>query len=456
MSVRSALPLLSGVVTLIAGMALLSYPWQFFFLASLCLSLPMIHSLHNHRLPDFFEPVWIFAGVYTVAYGYKGALLLAAPTDFVAIPEYFVFDEVAIEQAFFLSLLGLLAFYGGYYSRGHAFVQACIPHYDLPTHNLRRLRVGSLVGLVWAVAAFMALVALVGIDLRGSSAFFAADVRTRFLEAFLGRGPLFLPIMMLPLFTLTQLRVAVITKARSDVLLFVLTFVSMEVIYAFVGGRIQFLTPIVGVLVVWHYTVRRIDTLKQGIFLVGVLTAGGILGLLLTAQTISPYDIVKRLSGTFDAFDHLAMTVAHTEQVYFGQTILEDLTLTYVPRFVFPWKPLVYGYVRLQEELLPGIYQSYSQRATFPIGLLAEGYVNLRLLGIIVLPASVGVFFRALHERAKRDKGILVVLLGISMGSVLAVIRGFGSFFVSTLMLIGIAWVFYQLRLPLPAVRSLR
>ena len=197
-------------------------------------------------------------------------------------------------------------------------------------------------------------------------------------------------------------------------------------------------------------------TLKQGIFLVGVLTAGGILGLLLTAQTISPYDIVKRLSGTFDAFDHLAMTVAHTEQVYFGQTILEDLTLTYVPRFVFPWKPLVYGYVRLQEELLPGIYQSYSQRATFPIGLLAEGYVNLRLLGIIVLPASVGIFFRALYERAKRDKGILVVLLGISMGSVLAVIRGFGGFFVSTLMLIGIAWVFYQLRLPSPIVRPLR
>ena len=187
--------------------------------------------------------------------------------------------------------------------------------------------------------------------------------------------------------------------------------------------------------------------------MLGILAAGGILGLLLTSEAISPYQIVKRLSGTFDAFDHLAVTLVRTEHIHFGKTILEDLVLTYLPRSLFPWKPIVYGYVRLQEELMPGIYQDYSQRATFPIGLVAEGYANLRIVGVVVLPAIVGVLLRALHERAKRDKGIYAVLLGITMGGILGVIRGFGSFLVGTLMLVLIAWIFYRLRPPLRVYR---
>jgi len=451
-SLRGVLVLLSGVVTLIAGMSLLSYPWQFFILASLCMALPVIHSFQQKRVPDFFEPVWVFAGVYTVAYGYKAVLILVAPKEFVAIPEYFIFDEVAIDQAFFLSLLGLLSFYGGYYSRSHAIVQRWLPRYDTPEYNARRLRVGSLIGVWWAVAAFLFLVATTGIDLRGHDSFFAAEARNRFMAAFLGRGPLFLPITMLSLFVLTQLCIAVKTKTRADLTIFVLAFVSAEIIYAFVGGRLPFLTPIVGALVVWHYTVRPITLPTQGMFLLGILAAGGILGLLLTAEAISPYQIVKRLSGTFDAFDHLTVTLIRTEHVHFGQTILEDLFLTYLPRSVFPWKPIVYGYVRLQEELMPGIYQSYNQKATFPIGLIAEGYANLHIAGVVALPALVGVLLRTLHERAKRYKGIDAVLLGITMGGILGVIRGFGSFLVGTLMLILIASVFYRLRPPLRAV----
>ena len=217
----------------------------------------------------FFEPVWVFAGVYTVAYGYKAVLIFSAPKEFVAIPEYFIFDEVAVDQAFFLSLLGLLSFYGGYYSRSHAIVQRWFPSYDTPEYNIQRLRTGSIIGTLWGVAAFLALVVITGIDLRGHESFFASEARNRFMAAFLGRGPLFLPITVLSLFVLTQLCVAVKTKTRADIVFFILAFVSAEIIYACVGGRLPFLTPIVGALLVWHYTVRRIPVSHRACFCLG-------------------------------------------------------------------------------------------------------------------------------------------------------------------------------------------
>jgi oligosaccharide repeat unit polymerase len=418
--------------------------------------LPFIFFL-NRRHVDLFEPVWFFAILYTIGYGYKLALISANPTAFFTFPQYFpelAHREGVVTLAFYASLLGLAAFYIGYFSNFHRRLVKLMPTMGDRDIAGNRFACVSLIGFGLGVLSLIYFTGLAGVIIS-PSALFSAEVRNAILGQLLGRGISFFFVFLMPMFGLAILYYTMRSKGARRRLLSGAVFLVTLFTMAFIGGRIQLLGFLVGAFALYHYRVRRLSLRTQIALMLTVGLAGGILGILLAPETYSvrsPYDIVRRLSGTFDSGDQLVIAFDRIENYYWGQTIVEDVAITYVPRAVFPSKPIVYGTTRLQEAVLPGIIISEGgYGGTFPVSVLAEGYANFGLAGLMLVPFATGALLRALYEKSQAHGGMNTVILALALGQALGALRGFGAFLAGIIFVMAVSWLFYIFRVPIRA-----
>src|SRR5262249_52886563 len=72
-----------------------------------------------------------------------------------------------------------------------------------------------------------------------------------------------------------------------------------------------------------------------------------------------------------------------------------------LPRALFPWKPTIYGAVRLQAQAMPeSVPPDGVLASTYPISMFGEGYANFGIPGLLLVGLAVGIILKLLYSRA--------------------------------------------------------
>jgi oligosaccharide repeat unit polymerase len=438
--------------TLTIGISLLvtssSLAVQFLVISTLALMiLPVIIALrqkHREHL-DTFAPVWAFSIIYTAGYGYKAALIALSPEDFITFPEYFPNSPTLMGYAFILSMFGLVAFYIGYFSGCHLILMKCMPHLNGKA-NQRMIYFFALLSMIVGIYPVVEIIQMTSTELNLSNIVFNISVRQKFMAENIGKGFLTFAINLTPIFALACLHYAINSKKNMmNWIIVIMSFLIAFLSAAIIWSRILLLSIIIGTIALYHYEIKRIGLVKAWMVCLISVWLAGALGIWMAPRdyTISSiYDIVRRLGGSLEFFDHLVTALVRVQDYFWGLTIIEDMAITYLPRIFFPWKPLIYGQVRLQETILPGLYAGESAfAATMAMGILGEGYANFGLAGVFLVPLLAGILLRAIYRKGEEESGYYMVIHSYILGSLFSVIRGFGSFLVSTMLMIVLFWM---------------
>ncbi|MGH8990199.1 MAG: hypothetical protein ACRDZ7_01570 [Acidimicrobiia bacterium] len=428
-----------------------------FIVSSALLGLLVVAARVGHGPVDFFEPFWFFVILYVVGYGGKAALVVANQEAFVVYPRYYNPTDPAA-PVLVAALVGLVSLTVGYRSRLHRPASRLIPDLGDRAVSSRRLVWASIIFLGLGLLALLVTAASAGVTLSPTSALFNVDTRRTLLAKMTGAGPVFILILVMPLFALTLFTALLARplRARHYLVIFATTLVTAYCM-SFIGGRIYLLGFLLGGLVLWHYGHRRIKAGTQFLIFVGTGVAASALGVILfpDAFSFSGYDLVRRLSGTFDGFELTRIAMSDVKSYFWGLTLFEDLFLTYVPRALVSAKPVIYGVVRAQEATLPGFYDAVGQTSTYPPSILAEGYLNFGWAGFVILPFLAGVALRALYEKGRELGGANLAILALTVGQMLVVIRSLGAFLAQLVIYSGFAFLAFRLHIPLRRHRLL-
>ncbi len=206
----------------------------------------------------------------------------------------------------------------------------------------------------------------------------------------------------------------------------------LEVMAGFLfGGRTSILIPFLIVIIVYHYTVRHISWSKVIVgfailllFLIPVTTVYraiyykaieqgelGLTGVFGTLKKMGEEDVksrdnwselvgqsLSRVSSMFDGTLRVLDRVPSMYKFQHGRTFLPDLFIFFIPRIIWPNKPLFRQgrkFAILFWDMPEGEFGTSAG-----IGLPAELYFNFGWLGILLCPIW-GVAIRFFWERAK-------------------------------------------------------
>jgi hypothetical protein len=165
---------------------------------------------------------------------------------------------------------------------------------------------------------------------------------------------------------------------------------------------------------------------------------------------------------SFDASEYFQAALQNVRGFDLGRSWLEDVLLVFLPRAIFPWKPLIYGAVRLEAEVMPGsIPDTEFMAATYPIGMFGEGYANFGIPGLLLVGLVCGVLLKMTFAGALRA-GIVsrrqcwplvcFCLFALVCASSLGYVRSFGWFLslmffhgLVALICYGMVWTIAQL-----------
>jgi hypothetical protein len=402
---------------------------------------------------SFLSPLVFIVTLIVFAYGVRSIFTLEYPGVYTTYGMFLpALNLRAFLQAYAAFIVGTLSLIAGFASRAYRPINRIMP--ALRATGVRRLYIVSAILLTVALGVFAIFVPTL-IRSGAVLSLFASSSRLAFTSAWRGHGGFVFLILQAPLF-LAALLYAMNVSGFTWKKIFLIASLAVVVAacFAFLGSRQELLGLLLIIVLFVHMRVRPISIWVQVAFGFGLMALGGLLGLLLLGklgglehlslgQQIGAAFV--RLSGTFDQFETLAGYIRQPHQFFFGWSFIEDLYWTFVPRAIFPFKPQLFGAVRLENVLMPGLYEYSGLRATYPIGFFGECYANLGPAGLVVFPFLFGALLRALVFRNSIEgkKG----LYGIVLMSLLAVgpgiVRALGGLFVAILLTVILLKVVY-------------
>ena len=184
----------------------------------------------------------------------------------------------------------------------------------------------------------------------------------------------------------------------------------------YLGSKAIILTVGVIAVVYYHFMVRPLGTLK--IIAMGLAGIGSFVALLLIQGSFT--DLIS-IASYFENFQVTAEFIGRFDEFGFqyGKGWLSSFWF-YVPRALYPEKPLEYGPILIQKVLLPGAYE----------GGYAPGFLNWSLsyldfgwLGVFVAGVLKGTVERAAYEQFLRNRNSLfafALMMQLSMWGVFA------------------------------------
>ena len=143
-------------------------------------------------------------------------------------------------------------------------------------------------------------------------------------------------------------------------------------------------------------------------------------------------------SATFDMSESFLESIRLVSDFYYGQSWLEDIIFTSLPRIIFPLKPIVYGTTWLQTIVYPTMSSTSGGffSATYPVGIYGESYINFGYIGVLAILFILGVILRKLFDGIIINiysKRIDLVFINLYIyffiaGNTLGYLRSFGGF----------------------------
>lgn len=191
----------------------------------------------------------------------------------------------------------------------------------------------------------------------------------------------------------------------------------------------------------------------------GLVAVGALLGLLRGLSEGLEYAEDRRnpfvfFLWSFDMSEFYQITLANLREFDFGLSWVEDMLFTFLPRAFFPWKPSVYGAVRIQAEVMPGsVPPDGVLAATYPVSIFGEGYANfgwagLPLAGLLVGIVLKGIFVQALgagvNPRRAFTRQLSFCLYVLVCANALGYLRSLG-WFLAMLVFHGLIFVLCHL-----------
>lgn len=280
----------------------------------------------------------------------------------------------------------------------------------------------SLLAMIAGCALFLTLVPKL-INTGAVLALFASNTRMAVASLWKGEGDALFLLMDAPLLLACYLEASKLRGFRAGrIAIVAVLVVLLAVAFGFIGSRGSLMALLLVLVLFIHYRIRRIPLWLQATFAAVLVLLSGALGLLLsnafrldgdTSITEFLRSSFVRFTGTFDQFESLFAYIQKSEHFYFGWSFVEDLFWTYVPRAVFPFKPELFGAVRLENAIYPDLYRYAGVSATYPVGFFGEAYGNLQVAGLIIFPFLFGALLRALVNRAQKeaDGGLYRILV---------------------------------------------
>lgn len=351
----------------------------------------------------------------------------------------------------------LLAWYGfviGYRLIPSPTVPALLARVGAVAPDLR-LRASAAYGLSLAASlTFVALLAPLGVLTLDFG-----NNRVAYLNAMFGAGHMYLFNLMAGTFLLMGLVLSSFCR-RAPHLLAVAAWAAYLIPNAIVTNRYLVSAALFALLLV--VALKRV---RQGnrisatavVVVLGVLAAvGTALGLVRGLSEGLEYAEEHRnplvyLLWTFDMSELYQIALHNIHQLDLGRSWAEDMFLVFLPRALFPWKPQIYGAIRLQVEAMPdSAAYGGMMSATYPVSMFGEGYANFGIPGLLLVGLVLGIILKLVFSRALQ--AVLVsrrpfwplacfCLFILVCANSLGYMRSFG-WFLSTLVFQGIVYAF--------------
>jgi hypothetical protein len=377
---------------------------------------------------DLFEPIWMLAALFAFEYLIVPACIESNGRAFNFNPGYLDNPASQFQLACVIGGLGFVALLAGYRSQlldGFTRPRAWLG--GSPSSRFMLGFAAALLGL--GTLAVAAGVRQAGVSLSPSTLFSAAT-RDAVVGSYSGHGYLTIGFTLLMLGPPVLALWASMVRTRGAwIAAGLAAIVAIGELGGIVGTRIGVLAVILGVCTVIHYRARRFP-LRAVIGLFALAVAFGVVQSVLRgtgshAGILSP---AATISGTLDGFYDFVNALARVHRFQLGKTILQDVVVTYIPRALWAAKPVIYGAVKAQEIVMPGLHADVGGHSTYPIGIVAEGYVNFAVFGAVGIPLLTGALARGLGRLlnpASSDWGLLVVAW--SLPNLVSVMRGVGG-----------------------------
>jgi hypothetical protein len=404
----------------------------------LVIALPVLLELRKARL-NLLEPVLLFNFGFFASYCFKGLLIKWDADLFITYPERWT-DPPDLFPYFLISWAAILMFNIGYYLRPSAF---SVTPREKTVGSSANYRLLFLMLIILSVLSAVNIISRIDFDF--SSLLYSVDawegLRASVMFAWLDGGYAYILPLYVGFFHLAYEIHARPGRRAERWAAAVLTLFVMMII----GGRAYMLAWILSLVIYRSIWVKEIQLWKQAAGLSILVVAGGALGILQKITTVGakaleydfPINLFYRLSSSYEQFENLVNMLNAQFSLDWGYSIFQDIFVTYAPRFLFPSKPLDYGFMRVQTILFDDIW-SVSRDTTYPVGSLAELYFNLGYAGIFVGMLILGAIVSWLRAVAFRNNPNYVATFCMLGASFLAPHRWYGCVLLTLFVYLGL------------------
>lgn len=404
---------------------------------------PFLVSWWQKRKVDPFEISIIFTINYFLGFWLKPLMAIVDPEKYSA-PWYqrASYSESAIISGLFLALLGIIAFYiGYYYLRWGEKLSRYLP---IPSWPWKA-------GRVWLVLAVSCLISF------ETFLYFLERGQYSLAYLVLNRGEVvsgvgligwlftFSTILGFLVFMVFRMQPRTNRAVRTLSVLFAVA-IALGVLSIF-GSRGNLLLVIGSALMVRHYCVKRFSLTQAALVGIGVVLFSAAV-LVLRGWTVvgetAPFDhayeaVIADLISVSTGWEGFLMVVeGYPDQYpYYHGTIIAGDFLWLIPRLLWGGKPAEYGGFLVQRDLLPGLISEKTGLGTYEsFSPLGYGYADFGILGAVIAMLAHGIFWRAIYEYLKRNEGAppAAAVYGLLVLSLSTYARGFVGSFLAVLV----------------------
>lgn len=395
--------------------------WVLTVLLFFVVAFPHWQLLWRWKHTDPFGAVYLASAYFLLIFPLRSLYALAQGTEFLGKPPFDEATRTAWVVALVYLIVGFGVFYLGYYSPLGRMVARAAP--GLPS-MWRWRRVGwmavglTLIGLMSFILLVKYLGGLETYLTQKQVALTAGG--TTYLYQLIGSFWIASAICYL---RYTQ------TRARRHLLQTLVLLVTTLLVGATTGAKGYVFFPLLTILVLRHYLIRRINVLfivLIGLILTALIPAFNIFRHTQDLSTIptrymivisTPRILLHHLLARFHPLDAVVTIIRDTGSLFpfqYGSTII-PIFVAWIPRAIYPDKPVI-SYAKVFGETYWAEWFAGTGSAP-SVSILGEAYVNFHFPGLVTIAFIAGVLLRGFYDylvRLRRShSGLLLYALNM-------------------------------------------